>query len=699
MSEKQVVKHALPMELKDGKRHAWPTYADMVYLNDGKTPLANEDGLLITDKALDAEKLGGKEPAYYTNPRNLLRNSNFADPINTNGFVSGSMGQFKESINDWILQYSTTLTLADGYVRLSDYYDIRQIVEATIKGGHTYTVAAKMRSAGAERTLWLIAENTSGSVRYSSTTAINRGEWEILINTFTPQSNIEDLNIYITNSGDTSVATDIEWIALYEGEYTADNVPPPFIYPKRLEMLNLGIPVQPVNLLINSDFRNPVNKLGYTKFIPHEYPEGQYLIDRWKISWNSCEATVNDGYIRVEDHEMGYNHIRQHVNKVFSKDTNVTFAVKLRGIGCGLCYYGTNATMQDYADWTILVYNYTIPAGANLIEGNDYNPLITWGLDCWAEIEWAALYEGIYTAETLPLYLPKGYENELLACEVAENGDVFSKFDEQMTKYRTAVNLLDNSDWRIKKNIVNQRGQDKYVGIAEQDVYTIDRWVIPWQEGLEVTVGDGYIQKGDKLWQQRFENIDPAKVYTGALAFLDGTTYVHSGTFADGFGNWNDSFWCDTKSGYFAFTIRDKATRPMIWAALYEGEYTAETLPPYVPKGYAVELVECMRYAYVEKPATGYETPFAYGYSNGSFCRVVKTLPAQQRLSKPSINSDGVTWSVMCNGQQYPVSAMYVMESSGNRYMIQAEAAGMAVGHLAVLISSGDANIVISSDM
>ena len=32
------------------------------------------------------------------------------------------------------------------------------------------------------------------------------------------------------------------------------------------------------------------------------------------------------------------------------------------------------------------------------------------------------------------------------------------------------------------------------------------------------------------------------------------------------------------------------------WAVLYEGEYTAETLPPYVPKGYTHELLECQRY-------------------------------------------------------------------------------------------------------
>jgi hypothetical protein len=34
----------------------------------------------------------------------------------------------------------------------------------------------------------------------------------------------------------------------------------------------------------------------------------------------------------------------------------------------------------------------------------------------------------------------------------------------------------------------------------------------------------------------------------------------------------------------------------MVWAALYEGEYTVETLPPYIPKGYAAELAECKRY-------------------------------------------------------------------------------------------------------
>lgn len=51
------------------------------------------------------------------------------------------------------------------------------------------------------------------------------------------------------------------------------------------------------------------------------------------------------------------------------------------------------------------------------------------------------------------------------------------------------------------------------------------------------------------------------------------------------------------------------------WAALYEGEYTADNLPPYVPKGYTVELMECMRY-YEQIPYT-YRGTFSSAHPNG----------------------------------------------------------------------------------
>lgn len=40
------------------------------------------------------------------------------------------------------------------------------------------------------------------------------------------------------------------------------------------------------------------------------------------------------------------------------------------------------------------------------------------------------------------------------------------------------------------------------------------------------------------------------------------------------------------------------ATVTLEWAALYEGSYSVETLPPYMPRPYATDLAECQRYLY-----------------------------------------------------------------------------------------------------
>ena len=50
-------------------------------------------------------------------------------------------------------------------------------------------------------------------------------------------------------------------------------------------------------------------------------------------------------------------------------------------------------------------------------------------------------------------------------------------------------------------------------------------------------------------------------------------------------------------AGYCRFLIEHGiGSSGLLWAALYEGAYTADTLPAYVYKGYAAELAECQRY-------------------------------------------------------------------------------------------------------
>lgn len=66
------------------------------------------------------------------------------------------------------------------------------------------------------------------------------------------------------------------------------------------------------------------------------------------------------------------------------------------------------------SDWDVVVVKCTIPAEATALYVAINNP--NDGVDNYYEVEWAALYEGSYTAETMPEYHPKGYWAEFAEC-------------------------------------------------------------------------------------------------------------------------------------------------------------------------------------------------------------------------------------------------------------------------------------------
>ena len=151
------------------------------------------------------------------------------------------------------------------------------------------------------------------------------------------------------------------------------------------------------------------------------------------------------------------------------------------------------------------------------------------------------------------------------------------------------MNLLDNSNFL---NPVNQRGQTSYTGVG----YTIDRWRF-WQSSCSLILTDsGITINGDDL-NQYFDvgAFDTSKIYTAAACSSNGTIKMVSGVLS--YGMWGD---------YVTFTV-DGNNNPRFtlvagsykWAALYEGEYTAETLPEYRPKGYEIELLHCMHYCQI----------------------------------------------------------------------------------------------------
>lgn len=151
---------------------------------------------------------------------------------------------------------------------------------------------------------------------------------------------------------------------------------------------------------------------------------------------------------------------------------------------------------------------------------------------------------------------------------------------------QAATNLLDNS-YFVKP--INQRGQTTYTG----NQYTIDRWRT-YSSTAEITVNDGYITLITSALLQ-YLDINPDKTYTAAVKKLDGTIVIAKGNYTTGFSG--GGIRCAVVNGYCRFLIDEAlGANGVLWAALYEGAYTAETLPAYQYKGYAAELAECMRY-------------------------------------------------------------------------------------------------------
>lgn len=151
-------------------------------------------------------------------------------------------------------------------------------------------------------------------------------------------------------------------------------------------------------------------------------------------------------------------------------------------------------------------------------------------------------------------------------------------------------NLLDNSDFT---NPVNQRGQTSYSGASQ---YTIDRWRT-WTDSATIAIVDGGISvTNESLFQYNpLSIIKDGKQYTGVIGYADGSVYCAPFVYPEGNGGIYPLFASGYDDGKVFFRIYP-SEKTVAYVALYEGAYTAETLPPYVPKGYVAELAECQRY-------------------------------------------------------------------------------------------------------
>ena len=248
-----------------------------------------------------------------------------------------------------------------------------------------------------------------------------------------------------------------------------------------------------------------------------------------------------------------------------------------------------------------------------------------------------------------------------------------------------AYNLLDNSDF------VHPVAQAGVNGAHGATGYAVDRWMRT--SGATVSqAADGLKIVSDKTsWtagiQQRIEAKRFADVMTFAVrgvfpvacrlfvcigsgttnfgtAYFQGDaaerTLVLKLTKPDGLTGdevVNVYISPDTESTGTAAVVR--------WAALYEDEYTAETLPPYVPKGYAAELAECLRY-YRRITATN-ETFAGYCANGVSYCMI----PLQTMRMKPSLVPSGKFYYTLGNKQGTTTATATAHSANVNRAIIK----------------------------
>lgn len=186
-----------------------------------------------------------------------------------------------------------------------------------------------------------------------------------------------------------------------------------------------------------------------------------------------------------------------------------------------------------------------------------------------------------------------------------------------------AVNLLDNSDFR---HPINQRLKTSYAGSG---VYGIDRWMFTGTQAT-MTVGDTGISfafsSGTLYLVQRFllNALDANRTYSAYLYDANGNVTKGSVTRYNALVE-------------VAFTV--VSGRVYTHAVLYEGDLAAADLPPYQPKGYAVELMECYRYFY-HAPTAG--SGLGYGYiTGGNLGRVFVSLPVPMINGTPTVTIPG----------------------------------------------------------
>lgn len=293
-----------------------------------------------------------------------------------------------------------------------------------------------------------------------------------------------------------------------------------------------------------------------------------------------------------------------------------------------------------------------------------------------------------------------GKISETVTGIVIDGGNVFSPADAVLR--RNSYNLLDNSDFTQP---INQRGKTTYSGAG----YTIDRWSQS-NAYSSVTIGNKYVlfkAAGGTAYPRQY--IMPnagmyGKTYTAAVCTNGGFVTTVSGVLTE------DAVTSETTiasatvvdgvtlrltkipSGLFSvrLDITDGNNIALRWAALYEGSYTKDNLPPYQYKGYAAELLECQRYCLV----LSQYACFPCGVCGPNSIQTIIVTPTRMRAI-PSVKSG--TLLILSKAGATQSGFAFTVTTAGNNFL-RIDASKTAHG-LTDAALRADTDVVLSADL
>ena len=179
------------------------------------------------------------------------------------------------------------------------------------------------------------------------------------------------------------------------------------------------------NLLINSDFRNPVNQRGNTSFTANAGDQSRkYWIDRWYIQ-DGVTATKQNGYIKLTASASSeYGYFCQPLEQALENAT-YTITINVKSVGIGSTVYFKSGTSA---------YGKALVAGINVITVSMSLSSVEIQLhpNSTIELYWIKLERGT----TSTAFVPRLIAEELMLCKryfQIYNGDRFAVLTQTYT--------------------------------------------------------------------------------------------------------------------------------------------------------------------------------------------------------------------------------------------------------------------------